>query len=188
MYGLCHPLTSVRITYNLFPVSLLQSPTVFLPFFLFFNLFPFLSFHLSVPLLPFPPSHSPSPGPVSPRGLPFPRLSVTPYNLLVSPPTLLVSEAFLFNWLCFSAGLSASPLPGFLLRSLSLFASQMPPSETVLPPRVSKRWPSTRKATKKAASCFLDTESKRVIQALEQPKNGIFNQSCCSSKKKSPGW
>lgn len=35
MYGLCHPLTSVRITYNLFPVSLLQSPTVFLPFFCF---------------------------------------------------------------------------------------------------------------------------------------------------------
>lgn len=113
----------------------------------------------------------------------FPLYLSLPITFSSLPPTLLVSEAFLFNWLCFSVGLSASPLPGFLLRSLSLFASQMPPSETVLPPRVSKCWPSTRKATKKAASCFLDTESKRVIQALKQPKNRIFNQSYCSSKK-----
>ena len=71
-------------------------------------------------------------------------LSVSLYKLLISPLAFFVSETFLFNWLCFSFGLS-----GFLWlclafpSCLSLSASQMPPFKPCYP-SVPVCWTSTR--------------------------------------------
>ena len=57
-------------------------------------------------------------------------LSVSLYNLLISPLPFCVSETFLFNWLCFSFGLSGSfclCLGFYFLLAAPLLVSQIPP-------------------------------------------------------------